>query len=364
MIYFVEIRVGSCIDTLTQELIVLGASRNALALLDTCAFDTIAIGPLGDFTSGTTFEWNPALGLNSTTLQNPLAYLNGAQNYIVHINRPEGCTDTLDVPVNGRFDTMNAGDDVNVCAGEPATIGVQDNSGLYTYSWTPTAFLTNPDSAVPIVNVDENTQFNVIRTPVLGAPGCPAKDSVQVLIVSKPEANFGQVFNVDCQGMNVAFTDSSSDYTQLNWTFSTGENAQSENPNITFPFNDTLTAVLIVQNGACRDTFSFSEYINDISAYYKENDVNAFSPNGDGKNDCFSPAMQLAPPPQDIAFVSCSELKVFNRWGQVVFDSELENRVCWNGITSSGESYPEGVYFYEYRFGSSEKAGFVHLKLN
>jgi gliding motility-associated-like protein len=182
--------------------------------------------------------------------------------------------------------------------------------------------------------------------------------------VSKPEANFGQVFNVDCQGMNVAFTDSSSDYTQLNWTFSTGENAQSENPNITFPFNDTLTAVLIVQNGACRDTFSFSEYINDISAYYKENDVNAFSPNGDGKNDCFSPAMQLAPPPQDIAFVSCSELKVFNRWGQVVFDSELENRVCWNGITSSGESYPEGVYFYEYRFGSSEKAGFVHLKLN
>jgi hypothetical protein len=95
-------------------LIVLGASRNALALLDTCAFDTIAIGPLGDFTSGTTFEWNPALGLNSTTLQNPLAYLNGAQNYIVHINRPEGCTDTLDVPVNGRFDTMNAGDDVNV----------------------------------------------------------------------------------------------------------------------------------------------------------------------------------------------------------------------------------------------------------
>jgi PKD repeat protein len=106
----------------------------------------------------------------------------------------------------------------------------------------------------------------------LGAPGCPAKDSVQVLIVSKPEANFGQVFNVDCQGMNVAFTDSSSDYTQLNWTFSTGENAQSENPNITFPFNDTLTAVLIVQNGACRDTFSFSEYINDISAYYKEID--------------------------------------------------------------------------------------------
>jgi gliding motility-associated-like protein len=92
--------------------------------------------------------------------------------------------------------------------------------------------------------------------------------------------------------------------------------------------------------------------------------VNAFSPNGDGKNDCFSPAMQLATPPQDIAFVSCSDLKVFNRWGEILFDSVLENNVCWNGKSSSGETLPEGVYFYQYRFGASEKAGFVHLKLN
>jgi gliding motility-associated-like protein len=363
-IYSVEIRVGTCIDTLTQEVIVLGASRNELALIDTCIFDTIAIGPIGDYVAGTTFEWSPALGLSSTSEQNPTAYLIGSQNYVVLINRPEGCTDTLDVPVNGHFDTMNAGDDVNVCQGEPASIGVQDNSGLYTYSWTPTAFLTNPNSAVPIVNVDENTQFNVIRTPLNGAPGCPAKDSIQVLIVNKPQALFGQVLYPDCQGMNVAFIDSSSDFTQLLWTFSNGEITQLENPITLFPFNDTLTAVLIVQNGSCRDTFSFSEYINDISAYYKENDANAFSPNGDGKNDCFSPAMQLAQSPQDIAFVPCSELKVFNRWGEIIFDSSLENNVCWDGKTSSGETLPEGVYFYQYRFGASDKAGFVHLKLN
>lgn len=364
MIYSVEIRVGTCIDTLTQELIVLGTSRIELAIIDSCVFDTIAVGPIGDYTAGTTFDWSPALGLSSTTDQNPLAYLNGFQNYVVLINRPEGCTDTLDVPVNGRFDTMNAGDDVNVCEGEPASIGVQDNSGLYTYSWTPTAFLTNPNSATPVVNVDENTQFNVIRNPLIGAPGCPAKDSVQVLIVSKPQALFGQVLYPDCQGMNAAFIDSSSDFTQLIWTFSNGEISQEENPISVFSFNDTLNAVLIVQNGACRDTFSFSEYINDISEYYKENDVNAFSPNDDGKNDCFSPAMQLAPSPQDIVFVPCSELKVFNRWGEIIFDSQFENHVCWDGKTSSGQAFPEGVYFYQYRFGTSEKAGFVHLKLN
>jgi gliding motility-associated-like protein len=304
------------------------------------------------------------LGLSSTSEQNPLAYLNGTQNYVVLINRPEGCSDTLDVPVNGRFDNMNAGDDVNVCEGEPATIGVQDNSGLYSYSWTPSTFLTNPETATPTVNVDENMQFNVIRTPELGAPGCPAKDSVQVLIVSKPEANFGQVLYPDCKGMNAAFIDSSSNFTELIWKFSNGEISQEENPISVFAFNDTLNALLIVQNGACRDTFSFSEYINDISAYYKENDVNAFSPNGDGKNDCFSPAMQLAPTPQDIAFVPCSELKVFNRWGEILFDSALENNVCWDGKLSSGETLPEGVYFYQYRFGASQKAGFVHLKLN
>jgi gliding motility-associated-like protein len=259
---------------------------------------------------------------------------------------------------------MNAGDDVNICEGEPTSIGVQDNSGLFTYSWTPTAFITNPNSATPVVNVDENTQFNVIRTPIIGAPGCLAKDSVQVFIVSKPEANFGQVLYADCEGINAAFTDSSSDFTELIWTFSNGEISQEINPISVFPFNDTLQAVLIVQNGACRDTFSFSEYINDISEYYKENDVNAFSPNDDGKNDCFSPAMQLATPPQDIAFVPCSDLKVFNRWGEIIFDSQFENHLCWDGKTSSGQAFPEGVYLYQYRFGASEKAGFVHLKLN
>jgi gliding motility-associated-like protein len=99
-----------------------------------------------------------------------------------------------------------------------------------------------------------------------------------------------------------------------------------------------------------------------LSAYYKESDVNAFSPNGDGKNDCFSPALQLAPEPLDKAFVECTDLFVYNRWGELVFDSVVKGNACWNGTKMNGDDLPEGVYFYRYRYNGEERAGAVHLR--
>ena len=315
------------------------------------------------FAPGTSFAWSPTVGLSNPLVQNPTAYLDGYTLYMLVINRPEGCSDTLDVPVNGRYDVMDAGPDVNACAGEPALLGLPDNTSDYTYTWTPASFLANASSATPTAVVTEDTQFNVLRIPNAGTPGCPAKDSVQVLLVSKPTALFGYSFFAACEGITAAFTDSSTDYQSLSWTFSTGNGTTLENPVIAFPYNDTLSAVLIVQNGECRDTFSLSEYIEDISKYYKENESNAFSPNGDGQNDCFSPALQLSPEPFDKSFLPCSELYVYTRWGELIYESTKEEQACWNGKSQTGEEMPEGVYFYRYRFGSTERAALVHLRI-
>ena len=39
------------------------------------------------------------------------------------------------------------------------------------------------------------------------------------------------------------------------------------------------------------------------------------------------------------------ELKVFNRWGQLIFESNQLNE-GWNGRTNSGTEVPEGTYYY------------------
>ena len=65
---------------------------------------------------------------------------------------------------------------------------------------------------------------------------------------------------------------------------------------------------------------------------------NVFSPNNDNVNDLFVPIKN-----KHIASV---EMKIFNRWGQIIFQTE-DAEVRWNGRKRDKKSNcSEGVYFY------------------
>lgn len=68
----------------------------------------------------------------------------------------------------------------------------------------------------------------------------------------------------------------------------------------------------------------------------------AFTPNGDGQNDLL-----------DIytAYTSGFELKIFNRWGEVVFVSNEPENVKWDG-SYRGVVYPPMMYAYVLSYGS------------
>ena len=62
-----------------------------------------------------------------------------------------------------------------------------------------------------------------------------------------------------------------------------------------------------------------------------------FSPNGDGVNDRWEVT--------GIAAFPGNTLKVFNRWGQLVFESYgYENE--WDGRAMFGRDLPDATYFY------------------
>lgn len=67
---------------------------------------------------------------------------------------------------------------------------------------------------------------------------------------------------------------------------------------------------------------------------------NAFSPNGDGHNDVFKP--------YPYRFVNKVEFKVFNRWGNVIFET-ADPDLNWDGKGRSGNDVPDGVYYYTCR---------------
>lgn len=65
---------------------------------------------------------------------------------------------------------------------------------------------------------------------------------------------------------------------------------------------------------------------------------NTFTPNADGNNDLFVPRRSR--------FVSQVQLKIFNRWGNLVYETQNPT-IDWNGTDSTtGKDLPESVYYY------------------
>lgn len=64
---------------------------------------------------------------------------------------------------------------------------------------------------------------------------------------------------------------------------------------------------------------------------------NVFTPNGDNQNDLLRP--------RAYCFVERIELQIFNRWGQVVFETN-EPEINWNGNNLNDQPLAEGTYYY------------------
>ncbi|MEM1327292.1 MAG: gliding motility-associated C-terminal domain-containing protein [Bacteroidota bacterium] len=64
---------------------------------------------------------------------------------------------------------------------------------------------------------------------------------------------------------------------------------------------------------------------------------NTFTPNGDGANDQFIP--------YPYRFIERVEFQVYNRWGQLVFETDNPD-LNWNGQNFSGEDLAAGTYYY------------------
>jgi len=68
---------------------------------------------------------------------------------------------------------------------------------------------------------------------------------------------------------------------------------------------------------------------------------NVFTPNGDEKNDNFV---------VEIKGQEVFDLKIYNRWGELVFES-TDPAITWNGkVNNSGNDCPDGTYFYTLKY--------------
>lgn len=95
----------------------------------------------------------------------------------------------------------------------------------------------------------------------------------------------------------------------------------------------------------CSDTVCYDVVVDDVTFVYIPN---SFTPDGDGVNDVFSVSTTVA--------LAEFSMLIFDRWGQVVYETN-DHESPWNGgFKNADEPLPSGVYAYRIRYSIPETA--------
>ncbi len=182
-----------------------------------------------------------------------------------------------------------------------------------------------------------NTNSETVQLLIEGDNGCKDTSNIsQLKGLEKPKANFSAIIlNSNSSGVPVQFTNESSGENSYEWTFQKGAISTEENPKYNYTELGNKKVILKVWNSlGCFDTAQKQLFVtSDQIAFIPT----AFSPNKFGPNELFKPA--------ELSAVKSYSIKVFNRWGQLVYTSTNPNE-GWDG-TYMGTDAPEGVYGYQ-----------------
>jgi len=187
-------------------------------------------------------------------------------------------------------------------------------------------------------NLYENPGTYTVKVEITSPIGCTIDTTFNSLITIRPspEAGFDYLPEEPTSIIpQVQIFDRSSNGVRWFYDFGNGSTTSERNPLHTYRDTGRYVITQIVTHpSGCQDTL---QQIIDIQPEVRYFLPNAFTPNGDGVNDLYVGAgiMEGA-----IDF----QLSVWNRWGELVFES-FDPKEGWNGQKfNSGEVIQEGVY--------------------
>lgn len=282
-----------------------------------------------------------------------------AGTYSVLVTDANGCTSSNTVtisqptsPVSGNIKTSGYVCDVITTA--EATISSTGGTGIYTYLWQPGGQTTNSIS---------NLKVGAYTVTVTDANGCTISKIATILPSILPTADFSFQSIISCEGISVQFINLSSQASSSLWDFGDkSPSGSATNPSHVFPAGGTYTVSLNVSNPPCKDTKVKTVSVNDFNTGVSFGAANVFSPNGDGRNDCFHPSIIDVRNNSSIdSLASCISLTVYDRWGVTMFESDASTH-CWDGNDHrTNKLVNDGTYYYIARFGNRMLKGSILL---
>lgn len=266
--------------------------------------------------------------LHVTPINNGFYYVKISNAYCSIIDSVEVQFLSTSIDLNGKN---------KICWGDTTHLIASNQNSAFqlTYAWEPDSAIQTIVSANHVV-VKPDTSMYVYVTAT-STDGCVFKDSIWIDVnmftqnnvvasTSKTHVLNGEVVTLSAQPTG---------YSSYSWTPTDGvvsPNSQTTEAKV----NGTTIYKVTVSDGFCAKSDTVivfgGDYACDKNFVYLPN---AFTPNGDGDNDVLFVRSAIA---QKVL------LRIFNRWGQMVFETENQH-VGWDG-TFKGRPCDPDVYDY------------------
>ncbi len=277
-----------------------------------CKFETATISASG----GVIYEWSTG-AINSTINVAPL----DTTTYPVKVTDQYGCYDTSSaIVVIYPIPIIEHSPDITVCLGSQTTLTA---SGGVSYLWNTNPTDTNSNNLV--TPTDSVTIYKVIVTDI---NECVDSATISVTTIPLPTPTISKEIDTLCKGSIT--TISSSGGTSYLWNTGEVTPSVSVRPLISTVYNVTISN--ITNNVECSKDTSILQLVRNCYVIYVPN---AFIPTG--YNTVFKPIGDIGEP-------QTYQFAIYNRWGQLVFQTTDVNQ-GWDG-KFNGEFVPAGAYVY------------------
>lgn len=303
---------------------------------------TPTISGINEICDGETTSFSANAGYNAYAWSNgaitPIISLNTGGTYVVTVTDGNGCTNTASSVLTVHLvpEIIFTNDSSLSC--DKTNINFINNSVFDPGSEFVWDFGdgTGSDEENPLHAFTASGSYPVtltITTPF----GCTATLTkyVDITIYPLPVANFKLDRNeISIVNSRVQAFDNSKNAVKRTWDFGDGTVKEGINPFHHYSAEGWFTVTLVVENiSGCLDRTQESVYVTPFFV------PNAFTPNGDGKNDFFFDVGYLTD-------LTSYEMIIWNRWGKKVFVNAGYNDF-WYGTDMNGDPVPEDTYVYQ-----------------
>ncbi len=247
-----------CADTTFTTIFLQDNSLTIGANVDVFDCDDVALLYLTDASTDNVsppvaWDWQVTYngGGTSSSLQNPVLTvpLNVSGTINLTVTSQNGCVQSLSQTFqtgSGNPGNLLLGN-IQQCIGEVAFLNPNTPADVgYSYSWSPSASLSDSHAINPSVTVTNSQVYTVTITPPGGE--CEIVRQVTLEAVANPELDFST--HLECDGSTVTFTNLSQNATAYAWDFgdetTTSDVSNQANPSYTYPGLGTYTVTLEV----------------------------------------------------------------------------------------------------------------------